>query len=160
MYACEIKHRDVRPTLSIRFHAPVQDLSTHLSRIYSVIATYLDEIGVKSDGPAFCAYYNMDMNNLDAEAGFIVPRPVPGHDEIIAAVVPPGWYGVCHYVGPYQGIGPAYEELTRYIAEKRYAPSGVAYEWYYDGPDAPPEKTRTDIEFPVTKVEMGAPLPH
>ena len=160
MFPCEIRHEARRPTLSIRFRAPVSDLQKHFGAVYGSIVGYLAERGEAPLGPAFATYYNMDMDDLDVEAGFLVARPVPGRGNIAACELPEGSYAVCHYVGPYNGVSQAYEQLTTFVADNGYTPSGTAYEWYYDGPETPPEKTRTDVAFPVMPIDARAPLPH
>jgi effector-binding domain-containing protein len=151
MYPCELKERSVQHTLSIRFRSPVQDLPVHLGRIYGSIMHYLETLGEEDTGAAFAAYYNMDMQDLDVEAGFPVARPLPGKGDIQAAEIPGGMFAICHYTGPYDQVGPAYEQLMRFVRERGYTAGGVAYEWYFDGPDVPPQDTRTDIVFPVTR---------
>ena len=159
MFPCELKHEAKRPTLSIRFRAPVGELQKHFGEVYGAIVGYLAERGDEPVGPAFAIYYNMDMDDLDIEAGFVVPQPVPGRANIAACEIPEGMFAVCHYVGPYNGVSAAYEQLTKFVADQGYMPTGPAYEWYFDGPETPPEKTRTDAAFPVLPVNAKAPQP-
>jgi effector-binding domain-containing protein len=142
--------------LAIRFRAPVPDLPRHFGRVYGAIMQYLEELGEPHTGAAFAAYYDMDMQNLDIEAGFPVSRPLPGKGEIQSGEIPAGTYAICHYTGPYDGVGPAYEELTQYVKEKGYAVGGVCYEWFLNGPDVPPQDLKTDIAFPVIPVAEKA----
>jgi effector-binding domain-containing protein len=123
-----------------------------LGRVYSAISQYLRELGEQHSGPAFAAYHNMDMQNLDIEAGFTVPKPLQDRGEIRAGKIPGGMVAICHYTGPYDKLGTAYDELTQFIREKGYTPGSVCYEWYFSGPDVPPQDTKTDIAFPVTFV--------
>jgi effector-binding domain-containing protein len=152
MYPCEIKEQPARHTLSIRFRSPVQDLPKHFGRVYGAILEYLGALGEPHTGAAFAAYYNLDMQNLDIEAGFPVSKPLAGKGEIRSGEIPGGMVAICHYTGPYDGVGPACEELTEFIQERGYAISGVCYEWYLNGPDVPPQELKTDIIFPVTAV--------
>ncbi len=158
MFPCEFRHEVQRPTLSVRFHAPVGQLGKRFGEVYGAIIGYLNERGEQPVGPAFATYYNMDMDDLDVEAGFPVAQPVPARGEILACALPEGTYAVCHYVGPYDGVSSAYEQLTTFVAQEGYTPSGIAYEWYFDGPEVPPQETRTDVAFPVTPVDAKAPL--
>ncbi|MCZ7539654.1 MAG: GyrI-like domain-containing protein [Anaerolineae bacterium] len=154
MYPCELQEQPARPTLSIRFRSPVQDLSTHFGRIWGSLIEYLGTLGEHPTGAPFAAYYNMDMQDLDIEAGFPVARPLPGKGEIQATEIPGGMFAICHYTGPYNQVGPAYGELTQFVQQQGYAPSGAAYEWYLNDPSAvPPQELKTDVAFPVTRVE-------
>ncbi len=160
MFPCEVRHEAARPTLSMRFRAPVGELTTRFGVVYGAIIAYLQALGEEASGAPFAAYYNMDMENLDIEAGFPVARRLPGKGEIIADELAEGLFAVCHYVGPYDGVSVAYDALTDFARESGYTPSGIAYEWYFDGPEVPPEKTRTEVAFPVTPVDKKMPLPH
>jgi effector-binding domain-containing protein len=46
-------------------------------------------------------------------------------------------------------MAPAYDELAEFIIDHGYESTGVAYEFYFDPPETPPEKTRTLILFPL-----------
>jgi effector-binding domain-containing protein len=152
MFPCELKEQAAQPTLSIRFRAPVQELPQHFGRIYGAIGAYLEALGEHHTGGVFAAYYNMDMQNLDIEAGFTVSKPLSGKGEIRASSIPGGTYAICHYTGPYDGTGPAYEALTQFVKDKGYKLGGVFYEWYLNGPETPPQDLKTDLACPVTRM--------
>ena len=152
MYPCELKEFPTQPTLTKRFRTPLQQMQARLGEVYSAVIQHLEILGQAPSGAPFVAYYNMDMQDLDIEAGFPVKSPLPGNANVQASVIPRGVYVVCHYTGAYEGLAPAYEALSRFAAERDYAPSGVAYEWYLSSPDVPPEQLKTDIAFPVTHI--------
>src|SRR5437868_14699459 len=81
---CKLELQPPQPTLSIRFRAPAARLSEHFARAYGAVGAYLGELGIAPAGPAFAIYHNMDMSNLDVEAGFAVDRAAPGKGEIRA----------------------------------------------------------------------------
>ncbi|MEZ4668108.1 MAG: GyrI-like domain-containing protein [Anaerolineae bacterium] len=156
MYPCEIKQQAAQQALSIRFRAAVQDLPKHFGRVYGQIMQYLETLGEQHTG-AFAAYYNMDMQYLDVEAGCPVLKPLPGSGEIKATVIRGGTVAVCHYTGPYDAMPPVYEQLMQFVKEQGYVINGPAYEWYLNGPDeVPPEQLKTDIVLPVMVIKEGA----
>lgn len=157
MYPCRIQVRASQPTLSVRFTAPVQALPQHFGRIYGSIMQYLGEMGEDHAGPPFAMYYNMDMQNLDIEAGFPVKKALPPRGDIQACEIPGGTFAVCHYTGPYSQCAPAYDHLADYAKDQGYAPTGLAIEWFLDGPDVPPEKMRTDIAYEVHRAADHIP---
>jgi effector-binding domain-containing protein len=54
------------------------------------------------------------------------------------------------YIGPYQGMPPAYEALTKLVMDKGLEPTGIAYEFYFNGPmDSEPSGFKTLIMFPL-----------
>lgn len=157
MFPCEVKEQAARPTLTVRFRSPVQDLPKHFGHIYGMIMAHLGSHQAAPSGPPFAVYYNMDMQHLDIEAGFPVPRPMAGSGEIEAHEIPAGLFAVCHYVGPYDGIGPGYSQLTQFVRISGYETLGPAYEFYLDDANVNPKDTRTDIVFPVKRIEHIEP---
>ena len=55
------------------------------------------------------------------------------------------------YRGPYERIGPAYDELAAWVLASGYTMSGPPEEIYLSEPTTPPEDTLTEIHFPVAK---------
>ena len=71
-------------------------------------------------------------------------------NDAIEQELPGGMWATLINVGPYDTVGPAYETLTKAIAERGSAISGPAHEFYLDGPETPPDKIRTQIAFPIS----------
>jgi effector-binding domain-containing protein len=121
-----------------------------MEKSYRAIAQFLGELGEQPAGPAYAAYFNMDMQDLDVEIGFPVSRVLSGKGEIIASEIPGGRLATCLYTGVYSEIGPAYEELTQWIAKEGCETAGVSYEFYLNDPaQIPPQELMTQIIFPL-----------
>ncbi len=148
-YTCEIKDQPERPTLSVRTHAAAQDLPQLFGQIYGALMQYMNEMGVYPAGEPFAAYYNMDMQNLDIEIGFPIAKPVPDRGEIRCGALPAGKFASTMHIGPYDSVGPAYEALAQFVKASGSEPTGVAYEFYFSGPETPPAEIRTQIVFPL-----------
>ncbi|HZY42650.1 MAG TPA: GyrI-like domain-containing protein, partial [Anaerolineae bacterium] len=139
-------------TLSVRTRAAAGQLPQLFGQTYGVIMQYLGELGEQPVGMSFAAYYNMDMQDLDIEIGFPVSRPLPDRGNIHSGALPAGPIAVTMHIGPYDTVGPAYEALTHYAQANGYAPSGVAYEFYFSDPQTPPEQIQTQVMFPLQPV--------
>ncbi len=148
-YACEIKDQPERPTLSIRTRAAMQDLPQLFGQTYGALMQYLSELGAQPAGEPFAAYYNLDMQDLDVEIGFPVAKRLPDRDNIKSGALPAGKFASTMHIGPYDTVGPAYEALTQYVKANGYELTGVAYEFFFSGPETPPEEIRTGIMFPL-----------
>ncbi|MBI5031994.1 MAG: GyrI-like domain-containing protein [Chloroflexi bacterium] len=146
---CEIKEQPAQPALIVRTHAAVQDLPQLFGKTYGDIMQYMTELGEQPAGMPFAAYYNMDMQNLDIEIGFPVARKLAGKGNIQAGEFPGGKLATTLHIGPYDQCGAAYNDLSNWIKEHGYEPTGIAYEVYMDGPDTPPQKIRTQIIYPL-----------
>jgi len=149
-YKFELSEQPAQPALSIRTRTSVANLPQELGQAYGAIIEYLNEIGEKPAGAAFAAYYNMDMEDLDVEMGFLVAKQLVGKGEIKPSVIPPGKQVSYLYKGPYQKMAPVYEAMMQWMNENAYTPNGIAYEFYYNSPvEVPESDLLTKIVFPL-----------
>lgn len=147
-YLLQIVETEEQPVLSVKTTTSVNNMPNVVGRIYSQIVNYIIEKGEEPIGPAFIAYYNMDMENLIVEIGFPITRKIEGKDDIVLRYIPAGRKATGFHKGSYSEIGPLYEQLTRLIVEKGYEPTGVVYEYYYNSPNEIPEsELLTKVEF-------------
>lgn len=149
-YEFELNDVKEQPVLSIRARTSVSKLPEELGRAYGAILQYLGEIGETTEGPAFAGYFNMDMEDLDVEMGFLVPKPIKGKGEIQAGSIPAGKQVSCLFKGPYAEMEPVYNAMSVWIAENSLVPTGVSYELYYNSPmDVSESELLTQIIFPL-----------
>ena len=149
-YQFELKDEKEQQVISMRTRAAVSNLPQKFAQTYGTIMQYLGEIGEKTEGPAFGAYYNMDMEDLDVEIGFFVPKQIAGKGEILSNTIPAGKQVSYLFKGPYQETEPVYEAMIAWIGENGYVPTGVSYELYYNSPaEVPENELLTKIVFPV-----------
>lgn len=156
MFPCEIKTMSAQPTVATRFRSALPDLPTQFSKAYGEVMRYLSDVGAEAGVFAYAKYNNMDMQNLDVEAGFPVYEALASSGEIVASEIPAGTYAICHYKGPYAETNKGYDELMRYMNEHGYAPGGPFYEWYLNGPDLPPQDLKTDLVVTAVRVTEHA----
>ncbi len=147
---CEIEKREARPVLVMQTHVSVQQLPQFLGRAFAAVIGHLGMLGEAPAGAPFVAYHNMDMQNLEIDAGFPVAHEVAGAGEIKPGFIPGGDAATCLHVGPYDQVGAAYEALTRFIAANGRKAKGVAYEFYLNDPTTvEPSKLETKVLFPL-----------
>src|SRR5512147_2876236 len=99
-YECQALDYPVQPTLAVRTSTPVQDLPQALGQAYMAVTQYLDQLGEPPIGPPFVVYYNMNMENLDIEAGYPVAKKLPGQNQIQSSEIPAGKVATCVFTGP------------------------------------------------------------
>jgi effector-binding domain-containing protein len=149
---CEIHQQTAAPVLTMRVRIPVQDLPDFLGKAYAEIFQYLAMLGEAPAGFPFVAYYNMDMHDLDVEAGFPVSKPLPGKEAIQAGALPEANVAETVFTGPYVEMGPAYEELSQWTKEQGCEASGVVYEFYLNDPaQVLPDQLQTKIVYILKK---------
>ncbi len=145
---CEIYEQAAQPTLTVRTNTSVEKLPQKLGEAYGAVGQYLGSLGEAPGGAPFVAYYNMNMEDLDIEAGFPVSKAFPGSGTIQSSQMPAGKFATCLYKGPYCDCGQAYEELTRWVQEQGFETTGVVYEFYLNNPaETPPDELKTQIIF-------------
>jgi effector-binding domain-containing protein len=138
-YSFELTDSKEQPVLSVRTRTAVANLQAEMGEAYGAIYPYLGEKGAQPAGAPYAAYYNMDMQDLDVEIGIPVAVPLTGRGIVKAGVIPAGKQASCVYKGSYAEIGPAYEALTKWIADNGHVPTGVCYEFYLNEPGAVPD---------------------
>jgi effector-binding domain-containing protein len=147
-YILQIIETEKQPVLSVKTTTSAENLPNIVGKVYGSILNRIIESGEEPLGPAFIAYYNMDMKNLTVEIGFPVAKEIEGKEDITLRYIPAGKKATAFHKGTYQEIGPLYEKLADFINKKGYEPTGVVYEYYYNSPEAIPEsELLTKVEF-------------
>ena len=146
----ELYEQAAQPVLAIRARTTLDGLPLLIGGSYREIAEYLAELGEQPAHAPYTAYYNLDMQDLDVEMGFPVAKPLPGKGAIMAGEIPAGRYVSCMYKGPYAQMEPVYNEMNKWMQKNNLEPVGIAYEYYYNGPqDVPENELLTRISMPV-----------
>ena len=149
-YQCELIDRPKQPVLSIRTRAAVQNLPAVLGQAYGAIMQHAGQLGAQPVGAPFVAYYNMDMQDLDIEAGFPFAQTLAGQGNIQAGQIPGGQAATCMHVGPYDQVGGAYEALQKWLPANGREATGIYYEFYLNDPQqTPPEALQTQVVAPL-----------
>lgn len=147
---CTFEDLPDQHTAHIRAHTPVSGLPVVLGQSYGQIAAVIEQEGLQITGAPYTAYFNLDMDDLDVEIGFPVNSTFEDRDQVKSGKIPAGRYAALMHRGPYSAMEPAYQKLTEWIGKQGAAPSGVAYEFYFNSPDEVPEsELLTKILFPV-----------
>lgn len=149
-YKIELTEQSMQPVLSVRARTSVKNLPREIGKAYGAIITYLNEMKEQPTGPAFVAYYNMDMEDLDVEMGFPVSKVLKGKEEITASHIPAGRQVSCMHKGPYGASAAVYDAMSNWMNQNGHTPTGVAYEFYYNSPmEVLESELLTKIVFPL-----------
>jgi effector-binding domain-containing protein len=136
--------------LTMRTVTAVENLPAFLGKAYKAVMDHMVSLGDNPTGMPFCAYYNMDMKALDVEAGFPIAKALPEKGEVKSTVIPGGKFVSTIHRGPYDSVGPAYDALLEWAEAQGYEPTGVAYEYYLNDPNADPSiVAETEIRYPL-----------
>ena len=137
-------------TLTIRTRSSVLNLPQVIGNASKSIMAYLGELSVHPTGMPFVIYYNLDMQNLDVEIGFLVSKVYQDKDNIKSRQIDAGKFATTIHIGPYKAMVHAYEGLMQWITENGYEATGLAIEYYWNDPnEVGMEHAKTEIHFPL-----------
>ena len=91
---------------------------------------------------------------LTVELCFPLVAPVAGEDDIRSKVLPAREAAFCMVLGPYDAIGPVYEEMFAWIQARGYAAPTSSSEYYYNGQGYPEEQLLTKLMMPLERREQ------
>lgn len=146
---CTIDQQPAQPTLCVKTRTPVTRIAEVLGQAFGDIMSAVDEQGATVAGLPYVAYRNLNMEDLDLEIGCPVSKPLAPQGRVEPSELPGGVWASTVHVGSYAGVAPAWNELQGYLRAQGKVPAPVGYEFYFDGPDTPPERTRTRVAFPL-----------
>jgi effector-binding domain-containing protein len=144
-----------RPSLLVmskRVSVRVPEIGGVLGAALGEVYGYLGARGVAPAGPPFVIYHGMPEEDrpFDMEMCAPIGRAVDPPAGWQAQELPAGTFASLLHVGPYDGVGAAYDALGSWIGSNGMIVAGPPREVYLSEPDTPPGQIRTIVEFPVT----------
>lgn len=111
----------------------------------------IQRTGQQPTGLPFLRTLAMDADGMEIEVGWPVPAPFRDDGDVQAGALPGGLCAVVSYLGPYEGIAPAYEAVQAWCADHGHELAGPSWESYVTDPTQEPDpaKWRTGVYFPV-----------
>ncbi|MGE5827885.1 MAG: GyrI-like domain-containing protein [Micromonosporaceae bacterium] len=136
-------------TAVMRCERPASELPAWLSSVFGRVSDYLAREGVKPAGPPF-ARFTFLGHLAAAEAGFPVPREIPGDGVVEPSTLPDGPAAVATHYGHYRDVEMAYRACRAWLDDHGYDPAGPHWEVYYTDPGTEPDpaRWRTDVVVP------------
>ena len=152
-YEVRMKHSPTQPILYIRAAASLSEMDATMPAALEELYGQLERIGVRSAGPAFCAYPYPEVNAGDFAADACVPldTPVQGEGRIQAGELPAGPIVYTVHVGPYEELPLAFEAVLSWIYEHGHDITGPLREIYRVGPGSgqAPDGYVTEVAWPI-----------
>ncbi len=146
---CTIDEQPAQPTLCVKTRTPVERISEVLGQAFGELISAVTSQGATVSGPPYVAYRNMNPSDLDLEIGVPVSEPLAARGRLEPGELPGGIWASTLHIGPYTSVGPAWNELHGYLRAQGKVAAPVGYEFYFDPPETPPERTRTRVAFPL-----------
>lgn len=144
----EIVETTPQPALAVRTTTSLRTLPRDIGTGFGAVAGHLATLGQEPEGPAFIGYFNDDMDHLEVEIGFLVPRETPGAGPVVTTTIPGGSWATTYHRGPYTDLEATYTALVSWIAQHGRRPAGTMYEFYLNSPDeVPASQLLTRVSF-------------
>lgn len=149
-YAVELRDLVEQPTAVVCGRLTEAELPAFLGGAFGEVIGVITQQGRIPAGPPFARYKPVD-GGFEVEAGFPCSGPISPSGRVEPSTLPGGGAATTRHVGPYEAVGDAYAAVQQWIAEQGLRVAGAPWEQYLDGPEVPPEQTRTDVVFPCAK---------
>lgn len=138
-----------QPTAIVCGRLTTSELPAFLGGAFGEVIGVLSQQGLAPAGMPFSRYRPVD-GGFDVEAGFPCSGVVRAQGRVEPSTLPGGPAATTHHVGSYETVGDAYAAVQGWLAEHGRQVVGAPWEHYLDGPEVPPERTRTDVVFPCS----------
>ena len=147
-YEIETRTLDAVQTAAIFDTVAVADMPAFFGPAFAEVAAYLTKWGAGPAGMPYARYHMLREGWFEVEAGFPAITPVAGEGRVEPSQLPEGTVAVTTHLGPYEGLGQAYEALYRWIADHGGEPAGDPWETYFSPPGTDPAASRTEVYAP------------
>ena len=146
-----IVHTDAQLTAIIRRPIPRTEIQNVMGPAMAEVMATLAAQGIAPAGPMFSHHLRMDPAIFDFEVGVPITTPVSPAGRVQAGQLPAATVARTVYHGPYEGLGPAWEEFVAWIAAEGHTPAPDLWECYVSGPESNPDPSawRTELDRPL-----------
>ncbi len=110
-YEIHSETRRAQPTAVMDGTMPVAEIGPWLGSVVATVAETLGKRGTFPAGPPFARYNRVGEEEFEVEAGFPVPAPIAGTDDVRASSLPQGTVAVTMHTGAYDDVEVAYEAV-------------------------------------------------
>ncbi len=149
--APEIITTQVRHTAVIHLVIPGRDMPKYMDPAVQEILRALEDQGLEPAGPMFSYHHRRPSETFDFELGFPVARPIKPIGRVVSGALPAEKVARSVYQGPYEGLGPAWGALERWVREHGHVETGRFWECYLDNPEnvKDPKVYRTELNWVI-----------
>ena len=147
----EIVTTQPRATAVIRLTIPRAEIGKAMGPAIGEVMSTVAAQGVAPAGPLFSYHPRIDPEVFDFEVGVPVAAPVAPAGRVEPGALPAAKVARAIYRGPYEGLGPAWEELDAWMRQNGHTPAPGIWECYLAGPEsgADPAHWQTELNHPV-----------
>jgi effector-binding domain-containing protein len=149
----QIVETDAQFTAVIRLTIPREEIRNVMGPGIAELMGAVAAQGIVPAGPVFSHHLRMDPRIFDFEVGVPVKAPVSAAGRVKAGRLPAATVARTVYQGPYEGLGPAWEEFEAWIAAEGRTPAPDLWECCVAGPESDPDPAtwRAELNRPLIR---------
>jgi effector-binding domain-containing protein len=151
----QVKELPAQLIFGWRGHVRMSEIAGKMGEVYGKIFPYLMAQHIDFAGPPLAIYYDMPQGDepREMDVGVPVTREAPPMDDLSTHPLEGGSVVTTVYKGPYDEIGPTYDEVMDWVQSHGYETNGAPREAYLNGPDEvnDPSEYLTEVVWPVRK---------
>ncbi|MEM6999227.1 MAG: GyrI-like domain-containing protein [Pseudomonadota bacterium] len=147
-YEIEVIEADPTPAAVIETRCATAELGEVLGQCFGRVVQHIMGSGHTPLGMPFLRYLEMTPDSLLIQAG--LPSTAPAGEDVLAIELPGGKLATTLYLGPYGDVGPAWEAMGAWAAERGLSFAG-GWDVYENDPDtvADESELRTRLFLPA-----------
>lgn len=144
--------KDLEPQTAAAIHAevPAAEIRNVFDRAFPELMRVVQASGAQFRGAPFGYYPRMPGDTIEVFVGFPIDREIAAQGDVAPFMLPGGKAVVGTHVGPYDGLGETYRQLSEWAQREGLALGPMVWETYVTDPTtAPPSEWRTEIFWPL-----------
>ena len=147
-YEIEIIEANPQPALVVEAECKPGEFGDVLANSFGRVFQHMGMSGGQPHGMPFMRYLDMRDDYFKIQAG--IPSDLPGEGDIQAIELPGGKLATILFLGPYDEVGEAWDQLRAWAAERDLDMMG-GWDVYENDPDtvSDPSELRTRIYLPA-----------
>lgn len=150
-YQVQLKEVSPQKVVCVGGKAAMENIGQEMGKVYGQIFQYLGSQKTAPAAPPLAVYYSPSGQEIDFEACVPVAEGVSGKGEIEVKELAGGQMASVMHLGPYDGLGRAYDALVQWMTKEGYEAAGPPREVYLVGAPNDPSDYKTEILWPVIK---------
>jgi effector-binding domain-containing protein len=138
-------------TASVHLLIPVMEIAQHMDPAIQELFAALGEQGIAPVGPLFSYHFRTPTDTFDFEVGVPIAQSFAGKGRVKPSTIPACRVFRVNYIGPYEGLGPAWQESSKLLAEAGHKHTGKGWETYLSDPSevTDPKEYVTELNWVI-----------
>ena len=138
-------------TATIHLVIPGVDMPRYMDPAITEVFEALSTLRMAPIGPLFSYHHRRPSDTFDFEIGVPIDQPFAATGRVRPSAIPACRVFRVTYVGPYDGLGPAWQESSALLEAAGHRSAGTFWESYVTDPTQEPDSSawRTELNWVI-----------